>query len=309
MRLPRPAISSALQKKYCGQWCAPQINVLFLDKLLRFRQQLLSFDKLRIFSIKTHELAVGAFFNNSALKNVASDERNLIEDGDFIGISNGRKTMRDNDRGPALGCFIESRLRTPSRRNCTWTRLSLCASSADVASSSSSTLGSLASVLAMATRCFCPPESCTPPSPINVSYPCVCVRRKGVNLRRLHDELVRVGHLAHADHLVRGNVRVPEANVVGDRVTEENGLWNSTNTALQTLLNNAHDIAQPFNVQVADLLPVQCDTALLIFVESREQTNSCGFAATAETLKWFPVLACVQPGRLSVLARLRGRDR
>mmetsp|Transcript_10714 Transcript_10714/g.25420 ORF Transcript_10714/g.25420 Transcript_10714/m.25420 type:complete len:125 (-) Transcript_10714:1707-2081(-) len=50
-----------------------------------------------------------------------------------------------------------------------WTSLSLCASRAEVASSRRSTLGSLRTARAIATRCFCPPDSCTPPSPTVVS--------------------------------------------------------------------------------------------------------------------------------------------
>mmetsp|Transcript_64171 Transcript_64171/g.143435 ORF Transcript_64171/g.143435 Transcript_64171/m.143435 type:complete len:121 (+) Transcript_64171:640-1002(+) len=51
------------------------------------------------------------------------------------------------------------------------TTFSLSLSSADVASSSSSTAGFLISARAIATRCFCPPLSCVPPSPTCVSYP------------------------------------------------------------------------------------------------------------------------------------------
>ena len=42
-------------------------------------------------------------------------------------------------------------------------------SSADVASSRSSTAGFLTSARAIATRCFCPPESLPPPMPTSVS--------------------------------------------------------------------------------------------------------------------------------------------
>mmetsp|Transcript_56277 Transcript_56277/g.164486 ORF Transcript_56277/g.164486 Transcript_56277/m.164486 type:complete len:133 (-) Transcript_56277:1417-1815(-) len=51
------------------------------------------------------------------------------------------------------------------------TRASLSASSALVASSSSRTFGLRTSARAMETRCFWPPESCTPRSPTSVSYP------------------------------------------------------------------------------------------------------------------------------------------
>mmetsp|Transcript_23442 Transcript_23442/g.60301 ORF Transcript_23442/g.60301 Transcript_23442/m.60301 type:complete len:175 (-) Transcript_23442:614-1138(-) len=60
-------------------------------------------------------------------------------------------------------------LRSLSSAACTIRSDSL--SSADVASSSSSTDGRLSRARAIATRCFCPPESCPPPWPTRVSYP------------------------------------------------------------------------------------------------------------------------------------------
>mmetsp|Transcript_5354 Transcript_5354/g.16306 ORF Transcript_5354/g.16306 Transcript_5354/m.16306 type:complete len:156 (+) Transcript_5354:196-663(+) len=63
-----------------------------------------------------------------------------------------------------------------SRACCT--SASLSASSADVASSSSNTRGDLMMARAMATRCFCPPDSCVPPSPTSVSYPLGSARMK-----------------------------------------------------------------------------------------------------------------------------------
>ena len=56
-----------------------------------------------------------------------------------------------------------------SKAACTTPSLSL--SSADVASSSSSTVGSLITARAIAMRCFCPPLNCTPRSPTSVPYP------------------------------------------------------------------------------------------------------------------------------------------
>mmetsp|Transcript_29511 Transcript_29511/g.71116 ORF Transcript_29511/g.71116 Transcript_29511/m.71116 type:complete len:89 (+) Transcript_29511:1724-1990(+) len=56
-----------------------------------------------------------------------------------------------------------------SRASCTSFSLSL--SSADVASSRRRTLGSEMMALAMAMRCFCPPDSCAPLSPTMVSNP------------------------------------------------------------------------------------------------------------------------------------------
>ena len=58
-----------------------------------------------------------------------------------------------------------------ARSNASWTTCSLSASSADVASSRSRIRGDKANARAMAIRCFCPPDSLTPRSPTNVSYP------------------------------------------------------------------------------------------------------------------------------------------
>mmetsp|Transcript_8928 Transcript_8928/g.22708 ORF Transcript_8928/g.22708 Transcript_8928/m.22708 type:complete len:126 (+) Transcript_8928:414-791(+) len=52
-----------------------------------------------------------------------------------------------------------------------WTWCSLSASSAEVASSSKTIGGSLSMARAIATRCFCPPESCMPRSPTRVAMP------------------------------------------------------------------------------------------------------------------------------------------
>mmetsp|Transcript_26577 Transcript_26577/g.25444 ORF Transcript_26577/g.25444 Transcript_26577/m.25444 type:complete len:92 (-) Transcript_26577:1853-2128(-) len=62
--------------------------------------------------------------------------------------------------------FIFSKL---SRASCT--TLSEVLSRALVASSRMSIFGSLTIARAMATLCFCPPDSCTPFSPTWVSYP------------------------------------------------------------------------------------------------------------------------------------------
>uniref|UniRef100_A0A1L8D777 Uncharacterized protein n=2 Tax=Nyssomyia neivai TaxID=330878 RepID=A0A1L8D777_9DIPT len=59
--------------------------------------------------------------------------------------------------------------RAASSASCTIFSLSI--SRADVASSSRRIRGFRMRALAMATRCFCPPESCVPLSPRRVSYP------------------------------------------------------------------------------------------------------------------------------------------
>mmetsp|Transcript_2844 Transcript_2844/g.6699 ORF Transcript_2844/g.6699 Transcript_2844/m.6699 type:complete len:110 (-) Transcript_2844:1197-1526(-) len=51
-----------------------------------------------------------------------------------------------------------------------WTIRSLAESKALVASSNRRILGSRTSARAIATRCFCPPDSIAPRSPITVSY-------------------------------------------------------------------------------------------------------------------------------------------
>ncbi|MCO5594159.1 hypothetical protein L7F22_048182 [Adiantum nelumboides] len=56
-----------------------------------------------------------------------------------------------------------------SRADCT--TFSDSASRADVASSSSKIAGFFSTARAIATLCFCPPDSCTPLSPTCVLYP------------------------------------------------------------------------------------------------------------------------------------------
>mmetsp|Transcript_20983 Transcript_20983/g.65010 ORF Transcript_20983/g.65010 Transcript_20983/m.65010 type:complete len:154 (-) Transcript_20983:1601-2062(-) len=73
------------------------------------------------------------------------------------------------DRRCATKRMVYSPEVRPSSEDCT--SASDSASNADVASSSSSSLGRRKSSLAMAMRCFCPPESRTPRSPTRVSYP------------------------------------------------------------------------------------------------------------------------------------------
>ncbi|KAF6167538.1 hypothetical protein GIB67_031739, partial [Kingdonia uniflora] len=58
------------------------------------------------------------------------------------------------------------------KSNASYTTHSDSASSALVASSRSRIRGSFRIALAIATLCFCPPESCAPCSPTEVSNPC-----------------------------------------------------------------------------------------------------------------------------------------
>mmetsp|Transcript_30239 Transcript_30239/g.50901 ORF Transcript_30239/g.50901 Transcript_30239/m.50901 type:complete len:148 (-) Transcript_30239:64-507(-) len=80
------------------------------------------------------------------------------------------------------------------------TTASLSASSADVASSSSSTCGFLTNALAMATRCFCPPLSCVPFSPHVVSYPCGMPRMNSCALASFAAASISKSEGAHSAH-------------------------------------------------------------------------------------------------------------
>jgi hypothetical protein len=52
-----------------------------------------------------------------------------------------------------------------------WTLASFYGSSAEVASSRSKILGFRRIVLAIAIRCFCPPDTCEPLAPTHLPYP------------------------------------------------------------------------------------------------------------------------------------------
>mmetsp|Transcript_40692 Transcript_40692/g.92288 ORF Transcript_40692/g.92288 Transcript_40692/m.92288 type:complete len:142 (+) Transcript_40692:485-910(+) len=80
-------------------------------------------------------------------------------------ISVARTTV---ERRWAMTTVLRPAIRA-SRAACT--AASFVESSAEVASSSSSSLGSFASARAIATRCFCPPLTRTPFSPGRLSYP------------------------------------------------------------------------------------------------------------------------------------------
>mmetsp|Transcript_93422 Transcript_93422/g.264501 ORF Transcript_93422/g.264501 Transcript_93422/m.264501 type:complete len:134 (+) Transcript_93422:179-580(+) len=79
-----------------------------------------------------------------------------------------RSAWRTVDRRCATMSVVRSSI-TASIARCTM--CSDSASNADVASSSSRTRGLHSSARAIATRCFCPPDSRTPRSPTVVLYP------------------------------------------------------------------------------------------------------------------------------------------
>ena len=70
--------------------------------------------------------------------------------------------------------MVVRRLYSCSLSSAACTTFSLLLSRALVASSSRRMAGSLISARAIAILCFCPPESCAPPSPQYVSYPLGC---------------------------------------------------------------------------------------------------------------------------------------
>ena len=87
--------------------------------------------------------------------------------------------LRIVDRRCAITSVVRSCMdMISSSAACTSCSLSL--SSADVASSSSSTAGALIIARAIAMRCFCPPDSCAPFSPTTVSYPSLSFSRMNV---------------------------------------------------------------------------------------------------------------------------------
>mmetsp|Transcript_6397 Transcript_6397/g.24831 ORF Transcript_6397/g.24831 Transcript_6397/m.24831 type:complete len:221 (-) Transcript_6397:1334-1996(-) len=81
-------------------------------------------------------------------------------------ITTMRSASRTVERRWAMMITVRSAM---VRSIACWTKYSLSASRADVASSSRRIFGSHNSARAMATRCFCPPLRCTPFSPTSVS--------------------------------------------------------------------------------------------------------------------------------------------
>mmetsp|Transcript_115429 Transcript_115429/g.200363 ORF Transcript_115429/g.200363 Transcript_115429/m.200363 type:complete len:122 (-) Transcript_115429:162-527(-) len=81
-------------------------------------------------------------------------------------------TMRSAPRTVDKRCAITSVVRPAMvRLRASCTCCSVPESSADVASSKIRIRGSFSNALAMATRCFCPPDSMAPESPTSVSKP------------------------------------------------------------------------------------------------------------------------------------------
>ena len=79
-----------------------------------------------------------------------------------------------------------------SLKNTQWTffTFSHSVSRADVASSSKSIRGFFINALAIAIRCFCPPDSWVPLSPTKVSYPC---RNRARYISALRSSTVAIG--------------------------------------------------------------------------------------------------------------------
>lgn len=122
------------------------------------------------------------------------------------------------------------------------TMVSLSASRADVASSSRRILGLRTRALAMAILCFCPPLSWVPLSPTSVSNFCLnsgsvsvgschvaLVVNKDKNrdtsdLRKVHDEVVRVSLLGGLFNLLLRHVESSVSDVLRNSGGKEDGL-------------------------------------------------------------------------------------
>mmetsp|Transcript_33987 Transcript_33987/g.109127 ORF Transcript_33987/g.109127 Transcript_33987/m.109127 type:complete len:247 (-) Transcript_33987:1216-1956(-) len=189
-------------------------------------------------------------------------------------------------------------LEAPSIASCT--SRSDSESRADVASSSSSTRGSASRARAMATRCFCPPDSLTPRSPTSVAYLSEgsgkaqgrlqqmprCSPGTAPPVREAAHKLVRVGAAARLLYARAdgGVVKVDPppafararrgqgvADVLLDGETEEERL----------LLHQRHLGPQPHLVEIPHAVAVDRDRASLRVVEAQQQRESCALAAAA----------------------------
>ena len=103
----------------------------------------------RVGSLKPHKLFMGALLDHAP----------ALDDSDPRGGADRRETMGDDEGRAPPRKLLERALDLPS----------LSLSSALVASSSMRMRGSRKNTRAIATRCFCPPESRAPRSPTTVS--------------------------------------------------------------------------------------------------------------------------------------------
>ena len=90
------------------------------------------------------------------------------------------------------------------------------------------------------------------------------------HLWQFHDEIVRVRVLGSAHHLVEAHVSATVANVLNDGRVEEHRL----------LVHNAQILAQPLDVQRANVTTIDEQSALSRIVEALEELNARRLAAS-----------------------------
>lgn len=152
-------------------------------------------DEFVVRPLQAHEIVVCALLDNISSRHHSYDIR----------VLDSRQTVSNDDTSSAFSCFIQSLLyslahrRTnidwmsshttnkqwKSSKTCAfWLTFSLSVSSAEVASSSRSILGSRMIALAIAMRCFWPRESWEPWEPTLVSYFCIMggINNQAINI-------------------------------------------------------------------------------------------------------------------------------
>ena len=130
---------------------------------------------------------------------------------------------------------------TISRSSACWISSSVSVSTDEVASSRIRIGASLSTALAIDRRCFCPPESFTPRSPIRVSYPSA---RASINPCGIGDP----GGVDHSCSVASGRP---------NRMFSRTVPWNR-NTSCK---HDADLPAQAFQSELADILAIQGDAA------------------------------------------------
>lgn len=74
---------------------------------------------------------------------------------------------------------------------------------------------------------------------------------------------MRISHFADVHQLFLCGMRIPELQIVGDGVVEEDWL----------LLHDSDNVAQPLNVQLSHIVSIEHDVSSFGFVETRQETD------------------------------------
>ena len=233
------------------RWVPTELSAAFALRALQAGARVARFttpgghSMLRGADIGVVAVAVDQRFVRAAL-----DDRAVVEHDDVIGVFHRRHAVRDDQHRPPL----------PDRRSACRIRSSVCVSTALSESSRIRISGSRTSARAIAVRCFCPPESVMPRSPMTVSSPCGNVGDVG-----------RRGRPASADvaHLSSLRVGAAEADVLRDRFGEEKRL----------LRHHADPVAQLAQRNRLDRTSVDEDRAGRRLERAREQREQRRLAA------------------------------